>query len=112
MQVETGQLEEIIVDTHMPAFLKVFQFKFEEQTPGVRKSVYETHAPKNPDQFHRRNDSNDRKKTSIWNFDDFLSVQNELMLKPDLVDSSAETINIEDILNQARSGSMDLQKPA
>ena len=103
-RVETGYLDELIVESAMPSFLSVFQFKFEDQTPhharqsGHQKSVYRksiiepsfysndrSHNSNSP--VHSQKSSMvDRKKTNIWVFDDFLSAQNELMMKNDQIE--------------------------
>lgn len=36
--MESGQLDEIVVETHMPAFLRVFQFNFDDVN-SVRQTI-------------------------------------------------------------------------
>lgn len=93
-RVETGYLEEIVVETHMPTFLRVFQFKFDDQTPHakstvhhvttssgrntIRKSVVEpsfNSPPRNDSPISVKKDPSQKleKKSSIWVFDDFLA---------------------------------------
>lgn len=132
--METGQLDEIVVETTMPAFLRVFQFNFDDGhgprqsvgqgqgTPtGSRRSIitpiagsqFDNHNTLRKSSFVNKSQTQETdvqhreslvKKNSIWSFDDFLAVQSELMLQTDL---SQEKLAI----NEQLSDEEDVEEP-